>query len=282
MPITRRLFLQGLAGSLFLAGEQKTGPEPQWTKVHALRSPDPTAAPYPVLADIDSHLPATGLLSSASFRDPDLGHWAHEGTHGVNSLVRNARGADVNAVYCLGSRAAIIKEPKPVTLQDVAAYVPNVLRTGRYAFSVANGRAAIDWQKQPLYVLDEWCSYQNGSLQRLEMVRRRQPIGDGSSTLRFTAEFAMFSLAVAMAIHAAEQKGRLKYDHTQLRRTMAWLWNRMMQLFADAARYGSAFTDPIAYYRIFTSSKECKDWRQWCRGYFSDAWASSVMRLSSD
>jgi len=268
---------------LLLAIPARAGePEPTWIQVAPVRAVS-TRSLGAVLADIDSRLVATGLGSSQTYRSADLGTWAHEGAHGVNSRIRNTygRGTEAdNAFYVLWGRAAIIAEPQPVTLQDAARYVPLALRGETYKTYMVDSLS--DWNEAPLYALDEWTAYVNGAIHNLSMAEQGRSIGDGSGDLLFTAESAMHSLSVVIAVDARLKRDpQFRYDDTQLRLYVAWNWNRMMQLFADGRQYRQ-FQDPMPYYRVFSHGEAGKDWRQWSRHYFGADWVAAVMDTKQD
>lgn len=285
--LTRRDFLKGLGGGAALvfssplwAGTQKS-PEPVWTRVPALRNTDPRRLGT-ALADIDSRLPATGLVSSATYRDQDRLTWTHEATHGVNSLVRTRyapRTGGYNAAYVLGGRAAVILEPRPVRLQEVARFVPNELK-GHTTYSMYMVNAAVSWNNEPLYVFDEWTAYTNSATQFVNETHAGIP-QDSISDLKYTAHFTIYSLCVAVAVNQAIRAKRINYDDTQLRLFVAWHWHRVMQLLANASDC-KGYAAAISYYRRFAVGPGGADLRRWSRNYFGRAWVAAVMRAVSD
>jgi hypothetical protein len=276
------LLFPGIAAS-------STDPEPTWTEVPVIQNPDPGRY-GPVLADVISRLPKTGIGSSQAMYSPAWGTWTHEGTHGVNSRVRNKlapRGH--NASYVLGGRAIVVKEPRPITLAEVARYVPVELRGRTYKRYMVDATRSPQpgighWNDNPLYTHDEWSAYVNGATYYLDATRRGKSLNGTLVSLDFCAEMAIYSLCVAVAVDKAQRDGRLVgYDEEQLKLSIAWQWDRMMQLFADCQPYiGKGFKDPIPYYRVFSHGEPGKPLRAWCRSYFGADWCASVMRISSD
>lgn len=108
------------------------------------------------LGDIENRMPPGHI-----YRDSDKITWGHETTHGINARLRNQyarpRG---NAFYVLGNRAALIQEP-PTTLTRVADAVPGYMRGRIYDLYLVNSRQW--WDGEPLYMVDEWVAYCNGS-----------------------------------------------------------------------------------------------------------------------
>lgn len=109
-----------------------------------------------LLDDLERHLPARH-----PYRSTDKMHYAHEATHGVNAGIRNSHGPRDNAAYLLGDRAWVMPEPS-TTLSAVAGAVPRSLRGGGYNLYLQ--RQQRYWNDQPLYILDEWSAYRNGTL----------------------------------------------------------------------------------------------------------------------
>lgn len=92
--------------------------------------------------------------------DADRVTYCHELTHQVNARIRNSLGGRVNAFYVGGGRAMILQEPN-VRLETVAQYVQPAYRNSAYQLYLVDQRSG--WDNQPLYVLDEWTAYCNGS-----------------------------------------------------------------------------------------------------------------------
>lgn len=109
-----------------------------------------------ILADVLSHCDAYGKRTAKS---DDKVTFTHEGTHMVNSQIRNAIGHNHNAFYVGGGRAYVLAEPK-VTLREVATYVTR-FRNSTYELYFV--QQAHDWNDHPLYIFDEWSAYANGS-----------------------------------------------------------------------------------------------------------------------
>lgn len=272
----RRLLLTtiGFAVTLGWCGFLDDAASPAWTTVPVRRSVDARRLGT-VLADVDSRLPATGLTSSATYRSADRITWTHEATHGVNSLVRNTRApapVGYNAAYVLNGRAAVIKEPQAVTLGNVAASVPRQLRGSTFQLYLVDQRRY--WDRQPLYMLDEWAAYTNGADQLVRDLRRGVRHNDTSS-LTHMCHFAVYSLCMAYA--ADMHNSNRQYDDRQLKLFIAWQWNRMMNILADAP--AGAAADAVAYYRKFATAPAGRQLRDWAKQYFGDEWAVAVMRL---
>jgi hypothetical protein len=114
------------------------------------------------LYDLESRMPTWH-----SYRHRLPVTWAHETTHGLNSHLRNRRNSPrINAFYIYDGRAILATEPD-FLLSDAASQIPRALRGRLYRqYAVSQTRY---WDDRPLYLFDEWCAYQNGSLLALDI-----------------------------------------------------------------------------------------------------------------
>ena len=166
-----------------------------WHKVEPLKRVN-VAKLGKTLADIESRMPDGHI-----YRDADMITWAHETTHGINSRVRVNCGAGINALYCLDGYVGIFREPN-VTKSMVCRYVPNHLRGDVFGLYMS-GQGA--WDRQPLYILDEWVAYINGGTVGIELMAGG---GVGSRSLehdiRHAIEFSGYASALLTAIDAQD------------------------------------------------------------------------------
>ncbi len=121
------------------------------------------------LGDIESRLPKRHPYKSNNYIN-----WAHEGTHGVNSVLRNRYPGRINASYMLGGIAMIQTEPQ-ITLKQLSKEIPtSFIGTGYNLYIVYpqidhwinyNGKCTLakNWNNQPLYIADEFSAYCNGT-----------------------------------------------------------------------------------------------------------------------
>ena len=83
----------------------------------------------------------------------------HEGTHYINSYLENTyRG--YAWFYVLKNRVFRVRHPK-ITLTQVAQLVPLDQRTVTYNTYLVQSRTW--WDHEPLYILNEWSAYHNGT-----------------------------------------------------------------------------------------------------------------------
>lgn len=257
--------------ALSLSGQTQDPPEPGWVTFPARSQSQGQILGSRVLADVESH-----LWSGHPYKDNDPRAWSHEGTHGVNSSVRNQYrgGTGVwNACYCLGNKACVIAEPRGVTLGAVATYVPTPLRGRSYQLYMQQQRSS--WENEPLNVLDEWSAYYNSALTSYEL-------GSDEGDFNNLMEMGVYSLALCAAVDDAVQKRQIRYDHRQLRAFVAWNWKRSMDLWEAASKRPRMFTiPPRSYYDQLARGTDpyVVRFRDWCRGYFGAAWCGRVMRF---
>jgi hypothetical protein len=109
-----------------------------------------------ILADVRSRCDQQGL---ANGYDADKVTCCHESTHMVNSRLRSFLGRP--GFYVGGGKAVAFRCHPRVTLGTVAKYIKPEFRNSTYQLYFGQQRQW--WDKEPLYVLDEWYAYTNGS-----------------------------------------------------------------------------------------------------------------------
>jgi len=95
----------------------------------------------------------------------------HETSHFISSDLRRGKLGDsfsnhnltvgYNGFYILNGQGVLIKEPS-ITIKEVAQYVPPKLRGSRYKLYLIDQQK--HWNKEPLYILDEWNAYVLGGM----------------------------------------------------------------------------------------------------------------------
>jgi hypothetical protein len=150
----------------------------------------------PVVSDIESHLPA-----GHPYYDSDRITWVHEGTHGINSRLRNLYGCP--AFYVLKNRAVLLNEPD-TTLAKVARRVPKSLRGSVYSLYLIQMQGY--WNQQPSYVFDEWVAYTNGA-----EARRQLGITSRGETVDYALEFCIYAACVPWAANSDDPKLKAFY-----------------------------------------------------------------------
>ena len=145
-----------------------------WLELKPIREVGETG----ILGDVLSHLPS----------NHHYGQSVHEGTHGINSIIRNKVGNDKNGAYLLDNKAFYHKEPQ-ISLKDLAQAVPDELRGSGYHLYLVQQRRY--WNDHPLYVIDELSAYYNGTERYLEQQDRSNTLHSCSLTIEFLGYFAI-------------------------------------------------------------------------------------------
>jgi hypothetical protein len=126
-----------------------------------------------IVGDIESHLPKNHpykdelvrkyMQEFTTIRGLGVSTRVHEGTHGVNSIIRNGLASEhgkCNAFYLLKNQAFWHPEPNK-KLSQIAAAIPHELRgTGYQLYMISQQRW---WNDRPLYIVDELIAYTNGT-----------------------------------------------------------------------------------------------------------------------
>lgn len=210
-----------------------------------------------VLTDIESHMPAGHI-----YRDNDKITWGHETTHGINARVRNDYNSRmqkrVNAFYVLDDNVAIIEEPK-TTIREVAAKVPESLRGSVYNLYLIEQTKS--WNDTPLYILDEWTAYTNGSAVRLNL-----DIESRSETVLHMLEFIVYSICVGMFT-----------DNIDLKHYLTWGTVRAMRLYRFSKMALGDSDRQTKYLKAIRTSTDAAGFREFCRVYFNFEWAESIL-----
>lgn len=166
------------------------------------------------------------------YRDADYVTWAHEGTHGVNGRLRMAWAQyGWNCFYCFEGRAFWIKEPK-FRKSQVAARVSRGDRGRNFALYMTGQRA---WDSRPLYILDEWIAYTNGSEAGLDLAEKDQWRGGRRhDTIENMDEFTKY----ASVLLATQRELDPDYAHADdLADFVEWNEHRCSRIRQDAANY---------------------------------------------
>lgn len=217
-------------------------PAPAWTAWPPQR--DASGLPA-VVSDIESH-----LWDGNPYRDRDRITWVHEGTHGINSQLRETY--HMAGFYVLENRAVLLREPA-TTLATVAALVPPRLRGSVYDTYLMEAQAS--WNNQPSYIFDEWVAYTNG----LE-ARCRLGIKDREETGRFAAEFIPYAICVPRAANSKDP---------QLKAFLRWQIERVLTLYREGGIESSTFDD-------MRNRTDASPFRTFTQGYFGPAWTKRV------
>lgn len=131
----------------------------EWCKIAPLRNPSGKGR---YLSDIISQCP-----DPSTYSDPDLVTTGHECTHGINSRIRQLAGPNTNGFYFCNRLGFIIKEPRHITLTQVANSIPSKYRGDVFDLYLVNSRQW--WNDTPSYCFDEAIAYQAGTIVGIDL-----------------------------------------------------------------------------------------------------------------
>ncbi len=202
----------------------------------------PVSGLPPVLADIESH-----LWRGNPYREADHVGWVHEGTHGINGLLRDRYGRP--GFYVLDNRAILIQEPA-TTISAVARLVPPSLCGEVYNLYLLRGQFYRN--SRPSYLFDEWTAYTNGAVARREL-----GVTGRAETLRYAQEFCVYGFCVLWAARSRDP---------QTRAFVRWQVDRVLQI--------GPMTSPSLL--KLRSAADAANLRQYIRASFNADWAKRL------
>lgn len=210
-----------------------------------------------VLGDIEAHMPAGHIYKNAN----DKINWAHETSHGIHSNIRQkfSNLGKINGFYVLNNKAVVIKEPN-TTIRNVATKVPNSLRGGTYNLYLV--QQAGSWNDTPLYILDEWSAYTNGSACRLDLEMTSR-----SESVLYMLEFNIYSSCVAWTSQS---------NDPQLKAFLMFQIERAMSIYKDSSKLGN-LEKSHSYLETMRTSSDAADWRGFCKQYYGADWCLEIL-----
>lgn len=185
----------------------------------------------PVVTDIENH-----LYAGHPYRDNDRITWTHEGTHGVNSLLRNKYGQPT--FYVLKNNAYTMNEPL-TKINEVARMIPWRLR-GDQTYSLYCLQSIQSWNDQPSYLFDEWVAYTNGTIARYKL-----GIKDRRETIQYMFELGIYSTCVP---YTSKERFPVMRDF------LKWQWERTLSLVEDKSildNFRSSDDADVVSFKIF-------------------------------
>ncbi len=218
----------------FSRNRKNTPPDPQVCDLRGFRASPlprtPPADPWPALGLIQGaapavrHPPVSGppVLADVLSRvdrptywrdpqDPDCPvTWAHEATHGLSGIV--SPGCGGCGLYLLDGRAIQFSRHPQVTIGQVAAAIPAAERGDIFDLYLVKQRA--DWDREPLYLLDEWNAYVHGA-----MARRQAGMTTRQETERYAAEMERYCRRM---VEVVEHRDPQYPDLDRLRAFVEW------------------------------------------------------------
>ena len=179
-----------------------------------------------IYADIINHA-KTPVLDGGS-RDTN----GHESTHMINADIRNSNidKGKINGFYVLKGRGVIVQEPN-IRKKDIIPYIPTILRGSRFDLYL---QGQTEWDDSPLYIMDEFTAYINGSSVSVEDAKAGREI-EKSDAVRADLEFSIYSVALAMAV--AEKDPTYWQNNKQFRNFLIFSLRRAQKVFEEGRGY---------------------------------------------
>jgi hypothetical protein len=123
----------------------------------------PPAGHPPVLSDVIARLPDPTYWRDQT-EPTDLVTWTHEGSHGV--CVRLPRVKGSHGIYLLNGQSVYLRHPR-LTIGEAAATIPPKERGRIFDLYMVESRR--DWDREPIYIVEEWVCYVHGTLARRQL-----------------------------------------------------------------------------------------------------------------
>jgi hypothetical protein len=261
---------------------------PKWLEYPSVRNV--TNYDSSLLNDLESHLP-----KGHPYDESDRVTCAHECSHGINSYVRQKYSSQgkINAFYCFEDKAIVFSEPN-TTLSEIAKVVPQSLRGLMYKNYVINMQSKKlglspdpkngvcktlcskilrgGWNNEPLYLMDEWVSYTNGTEVGLNLVANgKWKDGQRWDTVQFMMEFNNIALCLAY---------KVKSNDNNFKAFMQWQLERTIKLMHEAEKYPNFNSENISKpWQTLRTANDCDDLRKFTREYFGNEWTLSILKF---
>ncbi|MFH1358712.1 MAG: hypothetical protein ABIH37_02390 [archaeon] len=230
---------------------------------------------------MNEYVTVTGPDGTQKIRliDTDPMTAAHEGTHGINSHIKNkfGRGTGVdNAFYVGNGKYALLREPN-IRLKNVIGYVPNELRGSRFGTYISGGVAS-QWDNEPLYILDEAVAYTNGGRVGVQMATAGKLKGGKQDGVGGAMEFVPYSLGLGMAVKNQDSRYWNGVEGAKFRSFMKYQLEQQMGVF-QAGRKISQFqsSQQETLYNNLKSAREAENMRTFARQTFGSDWTRKVL-----
>ena len=189
----------------------------------------------------------------------------HETSHYISSEIRQTQKPGNNAFYILDGEAVVIEEP-PITIKDVAEYVPPKLQGLRYKTYLVDQRR--HWNEQPLYILDEWNAYVLGGLCAIDDFQNKRKL-EKTDALAGMFEFMIYSTALAMCVQ--DKCPEYWEKNKQFRDFIQYRMDTSSMIFAigrEVPQFTSLSSDQL--YKTWHNSDEGKEFQNFIDKYFTN------------
>ena len=166
----------------------------------------------PVINELEERMPV-----HHQFRAKDVITWAHETTHGLNSIITNRLVAEKKAAirgYYLGHGSGVMVYTPAIKLSQVASAVPKSLRGNIYDLYLV--RQQHSWNDIPSYVFNELVAYTQGT-----RCRNEAKIEARSETVSHALEMMAYS---AVYVDLAKKDLRILEAYSHIMAALAEQW----------------------------------------------------------
>lgn len=167
----------------------------------------------PVINELEERMPV-----HHQFRAEDVITWAHETTHGLNSIITNRLVAEKKAAirgYYLGHGSGVMVYTPGIKLAQVADAVPKALRGNIYDLYLV--RQQRYWNDVPSYVFNELVAYTQGTRCRNEakLVNRSETVSHALEMMAYSAVYVDLAKKDARILEA--------YSHIMASLSEQWM-----------------------------------------------------------
>ena len=246
----------------------------EWVEFKPLNSLN-DAAWGEVLTDIKNHLPESEIRQ---YQFPDKNTDAHESTHGIHSyLCNNKNPVGDRSYYWLypgQNKAVKIKEPN-FTIADIAKIVPDSLKKSRFQLYLVQQRRY--WDKEPIYLWDEWVAYCNGAECGIELMNKKSYKPGKNDSSWGVLEFNVYATYVAIA----QKKHDPNYDNKQLLEFLAWNLERGMNIYKAGQKLDDYNWDDDKYLQQLKTSAEASEFRKFLIDTYGAGWTNQVFGFTA-
>lgn len=188
--------------------------EPRWKKWTRLREVSDIDLGV-VLGDLESH-----IAKGHRYANDNKITYAHQVTHGINAAIRNQNYTKdgCNGFYVLQDRCIIFREPS-LNVKDIAVEIPEKLRGPSYKLYLVDQQEK--WNDRPLYIIDEWVAFTNGS-----EVGKELNVDGWYFELLQAHNFNIYAIYLAMIIN----RDTSNYQDAELRKFIMWNTERVFRI----------------------------------------------------
>jgi hypothetical protein len=163
-------------------------------------------------------------------------------------------GQPYQGIYVLNDEAIYFWEPR-ITLADIAREIPHSMRGMSYNLYLIQQQR--DWNNNPLYVLDEWQAYSNGSFVAIDLQMWQR----FECSFRQCLEFLGYSLVMCKLVEERDPN----YDSRQLNGYVLWHARRnLLQMYPYVEKVGALSENHRRWLLTLRSNRDTIGVRKFC------------------